>query len=139
MSNATRYGTPEERLWLRAVRQPNGCLEFTGSLNREGYGRMWFNGKSAQTHRIAWEITNGPIPDGMDVLHHCDNPPCAQTDPTEGYPEGHLFLGTNAENIADMIAKGRKHEQNVTHCHQGHEYDTDNTYVTPQGKRDCRA
>ena len=131
MSNVTRYGTTEERLWLRAVRRPNGCIEFTGSLNRKGYGRMWFNGKIAQTHRIAWEITFGPIPDGLQVLHHCDNPPCCNP--------SCLFLGTDADNTADMVAKGRGAGQKVTHCPKGHVYDVGNTYTSPQGKRSCKA
>ena len=50
------------------------------------------------TH-IAWELTNGPLPEGMSVLHHCDNPPCVRP--------GHLFLGTHTDNMHDMIGKGR--------------------------------
>ncbi len=51
-------------------------------------------------HRAAWIEANGPIPEGMNVLHHCDNPPCVNVE--------HLFLGTAADNTQDMIAKGRR-------------------------------
>lgn len=55
--------------------------------------------RSFRAHRFAWEITRGPIPDGLHVLHRCDNPPCCNPD--------HLFLGTHIDNVADMVAKGR--------------------------------
>ncbi len=52
------------------------------------------------THRIAWEEANGPIPEGLHVLHSCDNPPCCNV--------GHLFLGTAQDNADDKVAKGRQ-------------------------------
>jgi hypothetical protein len=80
----------------------------------------------------------------MEVLHHCDNPPCGETDPSEGYPEGHLFLGTVTDNMTDMVTKGRwrggmgRHNAAKTHCPDGHPYDEANTYVRPDGGRECR-
>jgi len=62
----------------------------------KGYGRVG----DLRAHRVMWAIVNGPIPDGLQVLHHCDNPPCVRPD--------HLFLGTQLDNMRDMIAKGRK-------------------------------
>ena len=125
--------TPSERLHARLVEQPNGCLEWTGAKGHKGYGQIW-SGKQIRTHRLAWELANGPIPDGIHVLNHCDNPPCCN-------PE-HLFLGTNADNVADKITKGRQgaHPCSLkTHCPQGHEYDDANTYVRPKdGSRQCR-
>ncbi len=53
----------------------------------------------ALAHRVAWKEANGQTPEGMQVLHTCDNPPCCNVE--------HLFLGTNAENASDMVAKGR--------------------------------
>jgi hypothetical protein len=96
------------RLKRRLVRQPNGCLEWQGCTGDDGYGQIGDGaGKVVRTHRAAWELANGPIPDGLHVLHHCDNPPCGETEPSEAYPEGHLFLGTNDDNVADKMAKGR--------------------------------
>ena len=93
-----------------------------------------------KTHHLAWEVANGPIPDGLWVLHHCDNPPCCETEPSDEYPDGHLFLGTHADNMADMAAKGRAQRFNAakTHCPQNHEYIGENLYVFPDGRRACR-
>ena len=87
-----------ERLTAKLVRRPNGCLEWTG-LNHLGYGRISVANKTIATHRLAWELANGPIPEGICVCHTCDNPPCC--DPA------HLFLGTHADNVADKMDKGR--------------------------------
>ena len=114
-SESTREGlpmtvtrkTPTERLAAGLERKPNGCLEWTGGRMTKGYGRISVNGKRILTHRLAWILTNGPILNDLWVLHHCDNPPCCQTEPTEGYPNGHLFLGSSLDNNADMTAKGR--------------------------------
>lgn len=85
----------------RLERRENGCLEFTGllSMGTHGYGRIYFETRMQFAHRVAYEIANGPIPAGMNVCHHCDNPPCC--DPN------HLFLGDNSANHADMWSKGR--------------------------------
>ena len=135
-----------ERLWGHMVRADNGCLEWTRCTNTDGYGQIKVNGKVIKTHRLAWTLANGPIPDGLNVLHHCDNPPCGETEPSEEYPEGHLFLGTVAMNVADRVAKGRtrtgmgRHNAAKTHCPQRHEYTEANTYVNPtSGGRGCRA
>lgn len=108
------------------------CIEWTGAINSGGYGNLWYEGKYWKAHRLAWAQANGPIPPGMFVLHRCDNPPCVNLE--------HLFLGTAADNTADMLAKGRSRGQRVTHCPHGHEYTPGNTYLSAEGTghRHCR-
>jgi hypothetical protein len=78
---------------------------WTGSKDRKGYGKIGIGSLKDGTRgiatvpRVAWVLTYGPIPEGLCVLHRCDNPPCCRP--------AHLFLGTRAENRADMLAKGR--------------------------------
>lgn len=75
------------------------CLEWSGYRDRKGYGQLRHAGRTRFAHRVAWSAANGPIPDGLCVLHRCDNPSCVRAD--------HLFLGTNADNVRDRDAKGR--------------------------------
>jgi hypothetical protein len=81
------------------VRVPSGCLEWQGYRDELGYGTLRCDGKQRKAHRVAWIISNGQISEGLDCLHHCDNPACCEVE--------HLFLGTHADNNADMKAKGR--------------------------------
>lgn len=105
-------GRPERSLENRFAEcvtpEPNtGCLLWAAGSNKDGYGQIKIGGRGGRTtlaHRVAWELVNGPIPPGMDVLHHCDNPACVRAEPGD---RGHLFLGTNADNAADRDAKGR--------------------------------
>ena len=127
--------TPAERLGERLVTQPNGCIEWTGATNKKGYGSIGDgNGKTMLTHRLAWELANGPIPEGMKVLHHCDNPPCCNV-------EKCLFLGTDADNSDDKWSKGRGNNGRAQRadCLHGHSYDELNTQIDKYGYRHCRA
>lgn len=97
----TRRNIPlEERFWSK-VNKTDKCWVWTGSKRPNGYGAIKINGKVESTHRVAWELTNGPIASGSCVLHKCDNRPCVN-------PE-HLFLGSYSDNTKDAFKKGRAH------------------------------
>ena len=126
-------GTLEERLFGRLVPAADGCLEWPGQRDKNGYGMIWNGHGPRRTHRLAWELTNGAAPAGMQVLHRCDNPPCCN-------PE-HLFLGTPKDNVVDMMAKGRDRfgwQRRKTHCKSGHEFTPENTRTDERGWRTCR-
>jgi len=102
----SRYPNPE-RFWTR-VERTTGCWLWRGYIAPTGYGRYHNRkAKGSHAHRVAWEMAHGPIPDGLFVCHHCDNPICVKTEPDETWPDGHLFLGTARDNVIDMHAKGR--------------------------------
>jgi hypothetical protein len=76
------------------------CLEWTARIGTWGYGEFWLNSLMGmqKAHRVAWWLHYSKWPTLL-ILHHCDNPKCVRPD--------HLFEGTNADNVADMMAKGR--------------------------------
>lgn len=76
-----------------------GCINWTGYRCALGYGVFGLNAKLNKAHRVAWMFKYGPIPDGLCILHKCDNPSCVNTK--------HLFIGTKADNNRDKMEKGR--------------------------------
>ena len=102
LAGIKNHASPEERFW-RFVEKQDGCWKWTGN-KANGYGRFAVGAKADGyflAHRFSWELHNKQkIPEGMFVMHKCDNPECTN-------PE-HLTLGTPKENTQDMIAKGRK-------------------------------
>jgi hypothetical protein len=91
-----RHPSLSDRFKAKIVDGPNGCKDWPGTGR---YGTIKDNGKDLRINRVAWELVNGPIPAGLHVLHRCDRTKCVAVE--------HLFLGTHAENMADMAIKGR--------------------------------
>lgn len=135
-----------KRFWM-LVKKTDGCWIWIGRKDKDGYGRLMIAGKLVRAHRAVWAFVNGPIPDGLQVLHDCpdgDNPACCNP--------VHLWLGTNADNMADRDAKGRqakgvshwtRNGRNKpiplkTHCKHGHAFSGDNLVIY-NGVRSCRA
>ena len=81
----------------------SGCLEWTGYINARGYGCFGLKSQSRLAHRVAYILANGGIPEGLFVLHRCDNRKCCNSE--------HLFAGTNDDNMKDMVRKGRQAKQ----------------------------
>ncbi|HZV74586.1 MAG TPA: HNH endonuclease [Conexibacter sp.] len=81
------------------VAGPDECWRWTACCNPAGYGQGTRHRTIFRAHRASWEIHHGPIPYGLNACHNCDNPPCVNP--------AHLFLGTQQDNVHDMLAKGR--------------------------------
>jgi hypothetical protein len=98
-----------ERFISLTLNNPNNnCIEWIGAKQLKGYGRFNPNGKAMGAHRFSYEHYIGSIPFGMHILHRCDNPSCVNHE--------HLFLGTNLENVRDMMSKKRNRHKKGEDC-----------------------
>lgn len=115
-NNASRAVPLADRFWSR-IAKGDGCWEWAGLRNARGYGKLslWPKGMG-YSHRVAWEIASGETLTRTDYIGHiCDNPPCGRNDQSGWYEVngillprwGHLFKGTQLDNMADAASKGR--------------------------------
>ena len=94
-----------KRFWSKTKRNPEtGCIEWTAMVHRDfPYGLFYWKGRNRVAHRVAWRLAYGSFPDGQVVRHKCDNPRCVNVD--------HLELGSQADNVADMVERGRQYDR----------------------------
>lgn len=101
MTRCAKFTPLKERLLTKIKIDPEtGCWNWTGCKNRGGYGTINIDNRSTLAHRASYATYRGPVSRRIKVLHRCDNPECINPD--------HLFLGTQKENVADKVAKGRQ-------------------------------
>lgn len=114
---ASRVRSLSDRFWSKVDRfsDPEGCWRWRAAFDSSGYGHIRFAGALLRAHRVAWELVNGEIPAGFHVLHKC----IASRDCVN---PAHLYLGTNAENVADRESQGRNFGRRLpkAFCRFGH-------------------
>lgn len=122
---------PAVRFARYCAAQDNGCVLWTGQLDKHGYARFWDGRRKMFGHVWAYEQAHGPVPPGL-VLDHfrCDTPACVE--PTHCRPV------TQRENVLRGNGFAAAHAAK-TRCVNGHEFTPENTQITPAGTRDCRA
>ena len=103
---ARKHPSPTERMRGKYRISDSGCFQWKSPANKNGYGQFSLKDRNYLAHRASWILHRGEIPRGLFVLHKCDNRLCVNPD--------HLFLGTQRQNIHDMIKKGRRFDQTGT-------------------------
>ncbi len=98
MAGVSRSITVEQR-FFSYVEKTESCWNWKGFLNKKGYAQFRINYTRHPAHRVAYLLFRGPVEAGLLVCHRCDNPRCVNPD--------HLFLGTNQDNVRDMVSKKR--------------------------------
>ena len=121
MKSTRKINNIEEHFWS-LVRKGNKCWEYIGYCKKGGYGQFYVKRKPVYAHRFSYFLTYGEIPDGLNILHRCDNPRCVK-------PQ-HLFIGTQKDNILDSSMKGRRDRK---YCKKGHKFDK----ISKRGGKIC--
>jgi hypothetical protein len=119
------------KVWSKAVPTESGCILWTGYCGPTGYGQISYRGRSNGVHRYVYALLREPLETHQHVCHSCDVRNCINPD--------HMWIGNPELNARDRAAKKRGAWERKTHCPKGHPYDDANTYLTKEGKRNCRA
>ena len=120
-----------QRLFAKIKISENGCWLWQASILKSGgYGQISFGGKPCRAHVVAYELFNGPVPEGCELDHLCRTPACVN-------PE-HLDPVTHRENLLRAPSSIPAINSRKTHCVKGHPYDSANTYLSKLNQRRCR-